>query len=97
MWVMLICRIAKLLQDGNHLPIKKLATNQGVNQVFKISEVFWNSNGFKDLKKHRFISDLTKEYNHNFIAISETGRSDFTPRFLKNLCSGEIIYGIVNL
>jgi exonuclease III len=50
--------------------------------------VFWNSNGFKDLKKHKFISDLTKENNLNFIAISEAGRSDFTPRFLKNLCSG---------
>jgi hypothetical protein len=50
--------------------------------------VYWNSNGFKDLKKHKFVSDLMKEHNLNFIAISETGRSDFTPRFLKNLCSG---------
>jgi hypothetical protein len=50
--------------------------------------VFWNSNGFKDPKKHKFISDLTKENNLNFIAISETGRGDFTPRFLKNLCAG---------
>jgi hypothetical protein len=56
--------------------------------------VFWNSNGFKDLKKHKFISDLTKENNLNFIAISEAGRSDFTPRFLKNLC---FIFGTVKL
>jgi exonuclease III len=49
---------------------------------------FWNSNGFKDPKKHKFISDLTKENNLNFIAISETGRSDFMPIFLKNLCAG---------
>jgi hypothetical protein len=50
--------------------------------------IFWNSNGFKDLKKHKFVTDLTKENNLNFIAISETGRSEFSPRFLKNLCSG---------
>jgi hypothetical protein len=50
--------------------------------------VFWNCNGFRDPKKHKFVSDLTKVSNLNFIAISETGRSDFTPRFLKNLCSG---------
>jgi hypothetical protein len=31
---------------------------------------------------------LTKENNLNFIAILEIGRRDFTPRFLKNLCSG---------
>lgn len=50
--------------------------------------IFWNSNGFKDPKKHRFISDLTKEQNLNFIAISETGRSDFMPTVLRNLCAG---------
>jgi hypothetical protein len=31
---------------------------------------------------------LTKKNNLNFIAVSETGRSDFTPRFLKNLYAG---------
>jgi hypothetical protein len=50
--------------------------------------IFCNSNEFKDPKKHKYTSDLTKESNLNFIAISETDRSDFTPRFLKNLCSG---------
>jgi hypothetical protein len=51
-------------------------------------EIFWNSNGFNDPKKHKFISDLTRENNLDFIAISETGRSEFTPRFLKNLYIG---------
>jgi exonuclease III len=50
--------------------------------------IFWNSNGFKDPKKHKFISDLTKEHNLDFIAVSEIGRSDFSLRFLKNLCPG---------
>jgi hypothetical protein len=51
--------------------------------------IFWNSNRFKYPKKHKYICDLTKESNLNFIAISEIGRSDFTPRFLKKLCSGK--------
>jgi hypothetical protein len=55
--------------------------------VFKMNDIFWNSYGFKDPNKHNIISDLTKENNLNFIAISETGRSDFLPRFLKNICS----------
>jgi hypothetical protein len=50
--------------------------------------IFWNSNEFKDPKKHKFISDLTKENNLNFIAICETGRSKFMHRFLKNICAG---------
>jgi hypothetical protein len=36
--------------------------------------VFWDCNGFKDPKKHRFISDLTREQNLSFIALLEMGR-----------------------
>jgi hypothetical protein len=36
-----------------------------------------------------YVSDLTKENGLSFIAISETGRSDFMPRFLKTHCGGE--------
>jgi hypothetical protein len=42
----------------------------------------------KDPKKDKFISDLIRENNLNFIVIAETGRSEFAPRFLKNLCAG---------
>jgi hypothetical protein len=35
--------------------------------------VFWDCNGFKDPKKYRIISDLTREQNLSFIALSETG------------------------
>jgi hypothetical protein len=41
-----------------------------------------------DPKKHKFVSDLTKENDLSFIAILESGRSDFMPRFLKNLSGG---------
>jgi len=40
------------------------------------------------LAKHRFLSDLVKEEQINFIALSETGRDDFPDRILKNLCAG---------
>ena len=50
--------------------------------------VFWNCDGFKDPKKHRFISDLTREVDLNFIALSEVGRKELSMPFLKNLCAG---------
>ena len=50
--------------------------------------MFWNSDGFKDPKNHRFTSDLTKELDLSFIAISGTGRKQFSNTFLKNLCAG---------
>jgi exonuclease III len=51
--------------------------------------IFWNANGFRDPAKHRFVSDLTKQHNLSFIAISETCRRDFTDPFLKNLSAGK--------
>jgi hypothetical protein len=88
---MLILWITKSLQETNHLPLLIATSNQGANpskKGFKMKGVYWNSNGFRDPKKHKFVSDLMKENNLNFITISETCWSDFTPRFLKNLCSG---------
>jgi hypothetical protein len=43
--------------------------------------IFWNSDGFKDPKKHRFVFDLIKEQNLSFIAISETVHRSFTDLF----------------
>ncbi len=47
--------------------------------------VFWNCDGFKDLKIHKFISDLTKEHQLDFIALSETAA-------LKNLCGKDFLW-----
>jgi hypothetical protein len=47
-----------------------------------------NSNEFRDPKKPKFVSDLTKENDLSFIGILESGRTDFMPRFLKNLSGG---------
>jgi hypothetical protein len=51
-------------------------------------ENFWNSNGCKDPKKHRFISDLTREQQLCFIAVSKMGRKNFNDAVLRNLCGG---------
>ena len=40
-----------------------------------------------DLAKHRFLSDLVKDEQISFIALSETGRDDFSYHILKNLCA----------
>lgn len=50
--------------------------------------VFWNSDGFRDPMKHRFVSDLSKEHTLSFIAISETVRKSFSDSFLRNLSGG---------
>jgi exonuclease III len=50
--------------------------------------VFWNSRGLGDLAKHRFLAELVKEEQINFIALSETGRDSFPDHVLKNLCGG---------
>jgi hypothetical protein len=50
--------------------------------------VFWNSRGLADLAKHRFLPELVREEQINFIALSETGRESFPGHVLKNLCAG---------
>jgi hypothetical protein len=51
--------------------------------------LIWNSNGFRDPQKFCFISDKTRELNLAFIAILETGRSNFSALTLKNPCAGK--------
>ena len=50
--------------------------------------VFWNSNGLADLAKHRYLADLVREEQIEFIALMETGRDSFPDATLKNLCAG---------
>jgi hypothetical protein len=59
------------------------------NFGFKMKGIFWNSDGFKDPVKHKFVSDLTKEQNLSFITISETVCKSSTDPFLRNLCGGK--------
>jgi hypothetical protein len=41
-----------------------------------------------ETKKHKFVSDLTKENDLGFIAILESGRSDFILRFSQKPVGG---------
>lgn len=56
-------------------------------KLFKMKEDFWSSDGSKDPKTQKFISDITKEQQLDFIALSETIKRDFTAFALKNLCA----------
>jgi hypothetical protein len=55
---------------------------------YKMKGVFWNSRGLSDLAKHRFLDELVREEQINFIALSEIGRESFPDHVLKNLCVG---------
>jgi len=50
--------------------------------------IFWNSRGLKDLAKRRFLADASLEHHLDFIALSETGRGNFTSQFLSTLSGG---------
>jgi hypothetical protein len=55
--------------------------------------IFWNCNGFRVPKKHRFIADMTKDFDLNFIALSEMVKKEFSVTFLKKFMCGEGFHG----
>src|SRR5215216_1438741 len=54
--------------------------------------IFWNSRGLTDLAKRRFLADASIEHRLDFIALSKTGRDNFTPQFLSTLSGGVDLY-----
>jgi hypothetical protein len=48
----------------------------------------WNSDGFGDIAKHRFVKDTIREHQLDFFVILEMGRSKFSQPFLTNLAGG---------
>jgi exonuclease III len=48
----------------------------------------WNSEGFKDTAKHLFVKEAIREHKLDFIALLETGRSNFSIPFLNQLAAG---------
>ena len=50
--------------------------------------MFFNSRGLGDLAKHQFIAECNREYNLDFMALSETGRRDFSASLLDRLSGG---------
>jgi hypothetical protein len=49
--------------------------------------IFWNSRGLGDLAKHRYLSEMVKEEQINFIALFEIDKDEFNET-LNNLCRG---------
>lgn len=47
----------------------------------------WNSEGFGDPAKHRFVIESIREHRLDFIALLETDMSNFTVQFFKNLAA----------
>ena len=50
--------------------------------------LFWNSEGFHDPRKHLFVQESIRERKLDFLALSETGRSNFSTLFLSHLAAG---------
>ena len=48
----------------------------------------WNDRGLRDLAKHLHIADSIKEHELDFVAISESGRRDFSMHTLNHLSGG---------
>ena len=53
-----------------------------------MKDMFWNNRSLKDLAKRRFLADASIEHRLDFIALSETGRDNFSPQFLSTLSGG---------
>ena len=49
----------------------------------------WNSDGFGDTAKHFTVTETIREQNLSFVAILESGRSNFSVPFLKKLAGGK--------
>lgn len=59
--------------------------------------LFWNSRGlndFNDLAKTKFLVDIAREQNLDFIALLETRKKDFSQTSLNGLCGGKNSFGI---
>ena len=50
--------------------------------------IFWNTDGLGDRGKHVAIHELVREHKLDFIALLETGRSNFSASFLSFLAAG---------
>jgi hypothetical protein len=49
---------------------------------------FWNSGGFRDSAKHIFVNETIRDFKLDFLAISETGRDNFSSPFLNHISGG---------
>jgi hypothetical protein len=50
--------------------------------------MFSNGRGLGDLAKHVHVADCCRDHNLDFVALSETGRRDYSPSLLNRLSGG---------
>ena len=48
----------------------------------------WNPGGFGDTVKHLIVKEAIREHKLDFVALLETGRSNFSIPFLNQLAAG---------
>jgi hypothetical protein len=53
--------------------------------MHKLRGITWNSEGFKDPGKHLFVKESIREYDLDFIALLEIGRSSFSNTFYSRI------------
>jgi exonuclease III len=53
-----------------------------------IKGIIWNLGVFEDTAKHLFVKEAIREHKLDFIALLETGRSNFSIPFLNQLAAG---------
>ena len=58
-----------------------------------MKRVFWNNRGLNDLAKIKFLADIAKEQNLDFIALLETGKKICHQLDLMVYAMGEILCG----
>ena len=61
-------------------------------EMSNLKGLFWNSEGFRDPGKHLFVKEIIRERKLDFIALSETGRSNFSTPFLTHLAVGFVFH-----
>jgi hypothetical protein len=54
-------------------------------KMHNIKGMIWNVGGFGDTAKHLFVKESIREHALDFIALLETGRSNFAIPFLNQL------------
>jgi hypothetical protein len=58
-------------------------------ELVSMKGIFWNSDGLKDLTKHRFVHETIVEHKLDFYTILEMGRDNFSTPFLNNTSGGQ--------
>jgi hypothetical protein len=57
-------------------------------QRFPKERYFWNRTGLSDMAKYRYLSEVVREFNLDFLAIMGRGKSDMSKSNLARLSGG---------